>query len=106
MNAKSIGVLAGSLVSVMLAGCLIVPGYQGRGVVLVPALPVVVELGPEPYYVQDGYYYYYQNNAWYYAHSRGGPWVVLPRDRYPKEVKFKDRDAGRDEGHNPGHQGK
>jgi len=48
---------------------------------------VVLEEGP--YYRHGGYFYYYQGTTWSYSQSRGGPWVALPRDRYPKEVKFK-----------------
>ena len=86
-------VLVGLMVPFMLAGCLIVPG--SRGPVLVPFLPPIVELGAEPYYIHEGYHYNYRNDGWYYAHSRSGPWVPLPRDHYPREVRFKDGGAGR-----------
>ena len=101
-------VWVGLLAPFMLVGCLVVPGYQNEGVVVVPALPALVVLGPEPYYVQGGYHYHYRNNGWYYSRSRSGPWVDLPRDRYPREVRFKDKDGGakRDGGRNPGHQGR
>ena len=106
-------VLAGLILSFMLAGCLVAPGPRGGGVVMVPALPPVVVLETEPYYVQGGYHYHYQGNAWYYSHSRSGPWAPLPRDRYPREVKYRDgghdRDDGQDRGHQgqpPGHQGR
>ncbi|OGV79544.1 MAG: hypothetical protein A3K19_02625 [Lentisphaerae bacterium RIFOXYB12_FULL_65_16] len=105
MRAKRIA-LAGLLVSFMLAGCLMVPGRRGREVVVVPALPPVVVLETEPYYVQEGYHYHYQNNGWYYARSRSGPWAPLPRDRYPKDVKFKGGGGGKDGRQNPGHQGR
>jgi hypothetical protein len=98
-------VLAVLLVPFIVAGCLMVPGPQG-GVSLVPILPPVVVLGPEPYYVQGGYYYYYQNNGWYYSRSRGGPWVDLPRDHYPKEVRVKHDGVEKGGGRNPGHQGR
>jgi hypothetical protein len=102
-------VLIGLLVPFVVAGCLMVPGPRG-GVSLVPILPPilppVVVLGPEPYYAQDGFYYYYQNNGWSYSHSRGGPWVDLPRDRYPKEVKFKHNVSDNNEGRNPERQGR
>ncbi|MHB8828614.1 MAG: hypothetical protein ACYC6Q_03660 [Syntrophales bacterium] len=45
----------------------------------------------DPYYAYGGYHYYYNNDQWYYSRSRGGPWVDLPRDRYPKEVRYKDK---------------
>ena len=89
----------------MLAGCLMVPvpGPRGPGVIMAPPLPPVVVLGEEPYYVSGGYYYYYRNNGWAYSHSQRGPWVDLPRDRYPREVRYRDhRDehgGGRDHEH-------
>jgi hypothetical protein len=76
----------------MLAGC-IVPGPDGRPVVLIPPpLPPLVELGSEPYYVHEGYYYNYRGNAWYYSHERRGPWRDLPRDHYPREVRYRHGD--------------
>ena len=79
----------------LLAGCMVGHGPHGGGVVVVPALPSIVVLEAEPYYQHSGYYYYYQNDRWSYSHSRSGPWMELPRDRYPKEVKFKGRGAGK-----------
>ena len=97
--------LAGLLVAFVSAGCLMMPGPRG-GVSIVPILPPVVELGPEPYYVQGEYYYYYNNNGWYYSRSRGGPWVDLPRDHYPREVRYRhDRDE-RGDGRNHEHEGR
>ncbi len=63
--------------------------------VVAPGLPVVVELGSEPYYYQDGYYYYYHDDRWSYSHGKTGPWRDLPRDRYPREVR---RRGGDDQG--------
>ena len=80
-----------SLAMMMLSGCLIVPAPRSGPVVLAPPLPSVVWLETEPYYVSGGYTYYYQHNNWYYSRQRGGPWVGLPRDRYPKEVRYRDR---------------
>jgi hypothetical protein len=78
-------------------GCMVGPGYRGSGMVVVPALPSIVVLEAEPYYYQSGYHYHYQNERWYYSNARSGPWAELPRDRYPREVRFKDRghDRGR-----------
>ena len=83
----------------LFVGCVVAPGHRGSGVVVVPALPSIVVLEAEPYYYQGGYHYHYQNDRWYYSNARSGPWAELPRDRYPKEVRFKDRDheRGRDE---------
>ena len=80
---------AGLPVMFLLAGCLMEPGPRGVGVTFVPILPAVVVLDAEPYYFHEGYHYYYRDNGWYYAQSRSGPWVALPRDHYPKEVHYK-----------------
>ena len=105
MSAK-VTVLAGLLVPFMLAGCLMVPGPRGGGVALVPLLPPIVVLDAEPYYVYEGYHYYYRNDGWSYSRSRGGPWIDLPRDHYPREVRFRDGGAQRGGGRNPEHQGR
>ena len=86
--------LAVLLALFMLSACVVVPGRRGHGVVVVPPLPSIVVLEEEPYYHHSGYYYYYQNNRWSYSNSRSGPWVDLPRDHYPKEVRFKERGGG------------
>jgi hypothetical protein len=105
----------GLFAAFLLAGCLL-PGRHGP-VLLVPPLPPIVELDAEPYYFQGGYHYYYRNDSWSYSNSRNGPWMQLPRDRYPKEVRFKGRgheqgghDRGRDDergrGEKRGHEGR
>src|SRR5512143_386338 len=88
----------------LLAGCMVGPEGGGYGVAVVPALPSVVVLEAEPYYQHGGYYYYYQNNSWSYSHTRSGPWTELPRDRYPKEVKFKGQGGGHGQGDDRGHE--
>lgn len=95
--------LAGLLVTCMLSGCYIVPGPHGEGVSIVPALPAVLVLDTEPYYYQGGYHYYYHDNAWFYARSRSGPWVALPRDRYPHETRYRQNSGHRDEGRHSGY---
>jgi hypothetical protein len=105
MSAKKI-VLVGLFAPFMLTGCLMVPGPRGEGVALVPFLPPIVVLDAEPYYVHEGYHYYYRNDGWYYSHSRSGPWVVLPRDHYPREVRFRDGGAERNGGRNTRRQGR
>lgn len=85
----------------LLAGCAVVPGPRGTGVVLVPALPEIVVLEEAPYYFYGGYHYYYRNDLWFYSRSRSGPWVELPRDRYPRETRFKSRGGGRGWGEGP-----
>lgn len=82
---------AALLATPLLTACIVAPAHHGHEVVVVPALPVIVELGVEPYYFQSGFYYYYNNARWSYSRSRSGPWVDLPRDRYPREVRYKDR---------------
>lgn len=94
--------LAALAATVMLGACVVAPAGRGGGVVVAPPLPVVVELGFEPFYYHDGFHYHYDNRRWRYARSRSGPWVELPRDRYPRETRFRgrsdrgDRDDRRD----------
>ena len=86
----------------LFAGCVVAPEHRGSGVVVVPALPSVVVFETEPYYFYSGYHYHYRDNRWFYSNSRSGPWTELPRDRYPKEVRYKDRghdERGRGERH-------
>ena len=70
----------------LLTGCLVAP-RRGGGVEVLPVLPAVVELDVEPYYVYGGYYYSYSNDRWFYATSRSGPWVDLPRSHWPRETR-------------------
>ena len=87
----------------LFVGCVVGPGPRGSGLVVVPALPSIVVLEDEPYYFHGGYHYHYQNNRWFYSNSRSGPWAELPRDRYPKEVRFKDRGHESGRGEKRGH---
>ena len=75
----------------LFTGCYLTPGPGGVGVSIVPALPVVVELQDDPFFNQGVYYYYYQDDRWSYASHKSGPWVELPRDRYPREVRYSAR---------------
>jgi hypothetical protein len=93
MKKLCLAVLVGVFLSV---GCVVGPGRHGSGIVVVPALPLIVELETEPYYYQSGYHYHYQNDRWFYSNSRSGPWAELPRDRYPRETRFKGRGHERD----------
>ncbi|MHB1215128.1 MAG: hypothetical protein ACYCY9_09095 [Thiobacillus sp.] len=83
------------LALLLLPACVVRPAY-GPDYVMAPALPVIVELGAEPYYFHSGFYYYYQarDHRWSYSRERTGPWRELPRDRYPREIRYKNR--GRD----------
>lgn len=77
------------LTALLLTACVVAPGHRGSGVILAPALPLVVELGVEPYYYYGGYHYYYNRDRWSYSNTRSGPWVDLPRSHYPREVRIR-----------------
>ena len=82
--------LAGVIIPVVfMSGCLVAPNPHPRAVVIAPPLPPIVVFETEPYYVQQGYHYHYQNNGWYYSRSRSGPWTILPNDRCPREVRYR-----------------
>lgn len=73
--------IAAPLAALLLSACVVAPPGRGNGAAIgigltVPTLPLVVELGSDPYYDYGGYTYYYNNDRWRYAGSRGGPWVV------------------------------
>lgn len=104
MRMKNV-MLSGLVLPCLLTGCLWAPGPHGGGeMVMVPILPPIVVLGPEPYYEHNGYHYYYRDGGWAYSHSRGGPWVTLPKDHYPREVRYNNGGSGHDKGRNLGHQ--
>ena len=86
------------LTAPLLTACVVAPTGRGSEYVVAPALPLIVELGAEPYYYHSGYYYYYHNDLWSYSNARTGPWRDLPRDRYPREVRHKDRSDDQDSG--------
>jgi hypothetical protein len=92
--------IAAPLFALLLSACVVAPpGRGGVGVgigVTVPTLPLIVELGSDPYYVHGGYTYHYYNDRWRYANSRSGPWVDLPRSHYPRETRYRGRQDGRD----------
>lgn len=85
----------------LLSACIVAPPrHPGSELRIAPALPLVVELGAEPYYYQNGYYYFYANDRWGYSTTRNGPWSDLPRDRYPREIRYQyqNRPGARDHG--------
>lgn len=88
------------LAAPLLTACVVTPADYGPGFAVAPALPLIVELGADPYYYNSGYYYYYHNNSWSYSNAKTGPWRELPRDRYPREVRHRGR--GDDRGRGPG----
>jgi len=84
----------------LLAACAVVPVGRGHhhnaGVAIVPILPPLVVLEAQPYYFYNGFHYHYVDGSWFYAKSKNGPWAALPRDHYPKEVRFKGKSRKRD----------
>lgn len=80
--------------SAALPGCVIAPAPPGYEVDVAPPLPGMVVLGDDPYYYHGGYHYYYHDDRWHYARSRGGPWRELPRDRWPRETRFRGHGGG------------
>jgi len=86
----------------LLTACVVVPGgrygHSSGEIVMAPFLPQIVVLGAEPYYSYSGFQYRYTNDRWYYSKSRRGPWAELPRNRYPKEVRFKGKDRNQNRG--------
>jgi frataxin-like iron-binding protein CyaY len=91
MNSKNFIFSGLFMVLLFGAGCVVTPERQVRTVVYAPPLPSVVVFESEPYYVYQGYHYHYQHDRWYYSRSRSGPWTSLPRDCYPREVRYRDR---------------
>lgn len=86
--------------ALLLSGCIVAPPERDYDVVVAPPLPVTVEFDAYPYYHYGGFYYYYHDNdrVWRYSRYRHGPWRELPRDRYPREIRYKyryDHDDGR-----------
>jgi len=62
-------------------------------VVVVPPLPLIVELDNNSHqYYQNGYYYNYRGNVWLYSKSKHGPWRHLQKSRYPREVRYRNHD--------------
>lgn len=86
------------LAALMLSACVVVPTHRGHELAVAPVLPVVIDLGVNPYYQQSGYYYWYNNNSWSYSNSRSGPWTSLPLDRYPRETRYNGRSERHDGG--------
>jgi hypothetical protein len=99
---KKLVFLAPIVLAAALAGCAVyAPGPPGGAVIIAPPLPAVVEFETEPVYTYQGYYYFYDNGAWYYSNARTGNRYFLPRDRWPRETRWK----GRGEEHERGRGG-
>jgi hypothetical protein len=81
-------VVIGTITTLLLAGCTI--GYNRHGdLIVVPALPVTIELNDDRNYFQNGYYYHQDGRVWVYSTSRQGPWTHLPRSHYPRNVHYR-----------------
>lgn len=81
--------------AVLLSGCVVAPAH-GPDYVVAPSLPVIVELDVVPYYYGGFYYIYHpRDRIWSYSRSQAGPWRELPRDRHPREIRYKDHDHRR-----------
>ena len=91
-----------ALSAMLVAGCAL--GFNRHGdLVIVPTLPTTIEIEADQPYYQDGYYYSYRNEVWFYSSSQGGPWNRLPRDHYPREVRYRGHEEHRDHGDNDHH---
>ncbi len=90
------------LASFLCAACIMTAGPHGTSVAIAPPLPVVVELDT-PYYYHSGFNYYYTSDKWYYSKKKGGPWIDLPRDRYPRETKYRGKSYDKGKGWKHGH---
>lgn len=102
---KPLHVILDLIVAVFLCmSCAVSFGPHGASIAIAPPLPLSVEL-VDPYYVHGGYHYYYHSDRWYYSQSGGGPWIDLPRDRYPREVRYKGKSYERDGGDERGEGG-
>jgi len=82
------------ILAFLISGCTVgfMGGRHGSSLVIVPALPMTVELDTDQPYYQNGYYYSYQGDIWFYSESRQGPWLRLPRSRYPHNVHYRQHD--------------
>jgi hypothetical protein len=92
--------LIATIIAVFMLTACAVPGRRGHKadgkVVIVPFLPSIVVLDTEPYYFHNDYHYRYDKGRWFYSKSRKGPWTDLPKNRYPKEVRFKGKNKQKD----------
>lgn len=79
----------------LVTGCTIgfLGGHRGGSIVIVPALPLMVEIDTDRYYYQNGYYYSYRGDVWFFSESRQGPWRRLPKSHYPREVRYRNHEG-------------
>jgi len=90
------------LAALLCTACVLAAGPRGIGIAIAPPLPFVVEL-TDPFYIHGGFHYHYNNDRWYYSQSQSGPWIDLPRDRYPREVRQRGQGQDRGRGLKRGH---
>jgi hypothetical protein len=82
--------------ALLLSACVVAPRHGPPAYVVAPPLPAVVEVDVLPYYHSGFYYHYHDNRRWTYSRSKTGPWYELPRERYPREIRYRDRGQYRD----------
>lgn len=70
----------------MLSACLVAPNRRG-GLDIIPILPAIVEVDSDSYYTHGGYHYFYTDDRWYYAETRDGRRMDLPRSHWPRETR-------------------
>ena len=87
MKSLSRLVLISLFVVFMLTACIVPSRHGGVDVLLPPPLPMVIDLGPDRYYHQNGYNYYYQGDRWQYSKDRDGSRSDLPRSHWPREIR-------------------
>jgi hypothetical protein len=72
----------------VITGCTVV-ARPGGGLVIVPVLPSIVEVGDDSYYAHNGYHYWYTGDRWFYSSSFSGPRMELPRSHWPQETRHR-----------------
>ena len=77
-----------ALAATLMSACVVGPYDDGYATVVAPPLPLIVELGVDPFYAYGGFHYHYDNGFWRYARNRSGPWIDLPRSHYPRETRY------------------
>ena len=73
----------------MLTACIVPSRHGGVEVLLPPPLPIIVDLGPDRHYQQDGYHYYYEGDRWQYSRDRDSSRLELPKSHWPTEIRHR-----------------
>lgn len=79
--------LASVSLMVMLTSCIVSSRHGGVGLLLPPPLPLIIDLGPDRHYHNDGYDYYYQGDRWQYSRGRDSRRSDLPQSHWPREIR-------------------